>query len=81
METKRDILLTVRTRGPHAFKNFLLSLRQSGHENVANDLEGVEINSNVQLEKEVIPEDVLRLKGNIENNYEDEEYDEFEDNK
>ncbi|XP_033220397.1 caspase-2-like isoform X2 [Belonocnema kinseyi] len=79
LETKRDILLTVRTRGPHAFKNFLLSLRQSGHENVANDLEAVEINSNVQLEKEVIPEDVLRLKENSEKNYEDEDYDEFED--
>lgn len=36
----KDIFLTIKTRGPHAFKNLILSLRQSNHENVADILEG-----------------------------------------
>ena len=79
METKKDIFLTVRTRGPHAFKKFLLSLRQSGHEDIANDLENVEINSN-GLEKEVIPKlDDLRLRDNYKGNYADEEYEDYDE--
>jgi len=36
----KDIFLTIKTRGPHAFKHLILSLRQSDHENVADILEG-----------------------------------------
>lgn len=36
----KDILLTIKTRGPNAFKNLILSLRHSDHEDVANMLEG-----------------------------------------
>lgn len=36
----KDIYLTIKTRGPHAFKNLILSLRQSEHENIADILEG-----------------------------------------
>ncbi|XP_011703913.1 PREDICTED: caspase Nc isoform X1 [Wasmannia auropunctata] len=39
-DTVKDILLTVRTRGPNAFKNLIISLKQSDHENIANLLEG-----------------------------------------
>lgn len=39
-ETVRDVYLTIKTRGPFAFDRFLTSLRQSGHENVADVLEG-----------------------------------------
>lgn len=39
-DTVKDILLTIKTRGPNAFKNLILSLRQSDHEDVANILEG-----------------------------------------
>ncbi|KAL0130803.1 hypothetical protein PUN28_002425 [Cardiocondyla obscurior] len=50
-ETAEDILLTVKTRGPNAFKNLLLSLRQSDHENIANILEGKSnINGNIKQE-------------------------------
>ncbi|KYQ46999.1 Caspase Nc [Trachymyrmex zeteki] len=37
--TVKDILLTIKTRGPNAFKNLILSLRQSNHEDVADILE------------------------------------------
>ncbi|XP_076679375.1 death regulator Nedd2-like caspase [Andrena cerasifolii] len=37
--TVRDIYLTIKTRGPFAFDRFLASLRQSGHENLADTLE------------------------------------------
>lgn len=36
----RDIYLTIKTRGPKAFKNLLLSLRQTGHREAADILEG-----------------------------------------
>ncbi|XP_076757715.1 death regulator Nedd2-like caspase [Xylocopa sonorina] len=35
-----DIYLTIKTRGPFAFNRFLLSLRESGHDNLADILEG-----------------------------------------
>ncbi|KOX68315.1 Caspase Nc [Melipona quadrifasciata] len=37
--TIRDICLTIKTRGPQAFKRFLTSLRQSGHGDLADILE------------------------------------------
>ncbi|KYN10178.1 PREDICTED: caspase Dronc-like isoform X2 [Trachymyrmex cornetzi] len=37
--TIKDVLLTIKTRGPNAFKNLILSLRQSNHEDVADILE------------------------------------------
>ncbi|XP_018056038.1 PREDICTED: caspase Dronc-like isoform X3 [Atta colombica] len=37
--TVKDVLLTIKTRGPNAFKNLILSLRQSNHEDVADILE------------------------------------------
>ncbi|XP_011168320.1 caspase-1 isoform X2 [Solenopsis invicta] len=39
-DTIKDIWLTIKTRGPNAFKNLILSLKQSDHENIANILEG-----------------------------------------
>ncbi|XP_012214780.1 caspase-3 [Linepithema humile] len=39
-ETVKDIYLTIKTRGPNAFKNLILSLRQSGHGILADVLEG-----------------------------------------
>ena len=80
LETKKDIFLTIRTRGPHAFKNLLQSLRQSGHDNIAKSLEGHEFNSN--NEKQVIPEfDYLRITSNSKE-YEDyEEPEEYKDGK
>ncbi|EFN73736.1 Caspase Nc [Camponotus floridanus] len=39
-DTIKVIFLTIKTRGPHAFKNLILSLRQTDHENVADILEG-----------------------------------------
>ncbi|XP_053995481.1 putative inactive caspase B [Hylaeus anthracinus] len=42
-ETIRDICLTIKTRGPFAFDRFLESLRQSGHKNLAETLEGNKI--------------------------------------
>ncbi|KZC10457.1 PREDICTED: caspase-3 [Dufourea novaeangliae] len=41
--TVRDVYLTIKTRGPHAFDRFVKSLRQSGHESLADILEGKEI--------------------------------------
>lgn len=42
-------MLTIKTRGPNAFKNMILSLRQSDHEDVANILEGKNnTNSNIR---------------------------------
>lgn len=38
-DTIKVIFLTIKTRGPHAFKNLILSLRQTDHENVADILE------------------------------------------
>lgn len=43
--TVRDVYLTIKTRGPKAFGNLLLSLRQSDHKNIANILEE-KINNN-----------------------------------
>ncbi|KAG5319858.1 DRONC Caspase, partial [Acromyrmex heyeri] len=37
--TVKDVLLTIKTRGPNAFQNLILSLRQSNHEDVADILE------------------------------------------
>lgn len=51
-DTIKDILLTIKTRGPNAFKNLILSLRQSDHENIANILEGRNnTNSNMKYVK------------------------------
>ncbi|XP_017764641.1 PREDICTED: caspase-3 [Eufriesea mexicana] len=41
--TVRDIYLTIKTRGPFAFERFLISLRESGHEDSADILEGKRI--------------------------------------
>ncbi|XP_011873537.1 PREDICTED: caspase-1 [Vollenhovia emeryi] len=38
-DTVKDVFLTIKTRGPNAFKNLIISLRQSNHEEVANILE------------------------------------------
>ncbi|XP_076645401.1 death regulator Nedd2-like caspase [Halictus rubicundus] len=38
--TARDIYLTIKTRGPYAFNRFIASLKQSGHESLADVLEG-----------------------------------------
>ncbi|XP_057336232.1 caspase-2-like [Microplitis mediator] len=38
-ETKRDILRTIKTRGPRAYKNFLKCLRITHHEHLINILE------------------------------------------
>ncbi|RLU17966.1 hypothetical protein DMN91_010207 [Ooceraea biroi] len=45
-DTVKDIFLTIKTRGPNACKNLLLSLRQSNHGNIADILEGKSISSN-----------------------------------
>ncbi|KAK1122018.1 hypothetical protein K0M31_009866 [Melipona bicolor] len=37
--TIRDICLTIKTRGPQAFRRFLISLRQSGHGDLADILD------------------------------------------
>ncbi|XP_011639443.1 caspase Dronc isoform X2 [Pogonomyrmex barbatus] len=50
-DTVKDIYLTIKTRGPNAFKNFILSLRQSDHENEANILEGIS-NTNTNIKQE-----------------------------
>ena len=39
LDTIREIFLTIKTRGPEAFENLLLSLRQSEHETLADILE------------------------------------------
>ena len=38
-ETIKDIILTIKTRGPLAFDSLLLSLDASGHQQLANILE------------------------------------------
>nr|XP_033339323.1 caspase Dronc-like [Megalopta genalis] len=38
--TVREIYLTIKTRGPYAFNRFVASLKQSGHESLADILEG-----------------------------------------
>ncbi|XP_015189287.1 PREDICTED: caspase-2-like [Polistes dominula] len=38
-ETVKNIWLTIKTRGPSAFQNLLLSLRQSNHEELADQLD------------------------------------------
>ncbi|XP_076242038.1 death regulator Nedd2-like caspase [Calliopsis andreniformis] len=38
--TAQDIYFTIKTRGPLAFNRFLASLRQSGHEDLADTLQG-----------------------------------------
>ena len=38
-DTVRDICSTIKTRGPHAYKNFILSLTQSGHQQIVDKLE------------------------------------------
>lgn len=50
-ETVKSIWLTIKTRGPFAFQNLLLSLQQSDHEELAEMLdkrsdENTEINDN-----------------------------------
>ncbi|XP_012521921.1 caspase-1 [Monomorium pharaonis] len=54
-DTVKDIWLTIRTRGPNAFKNLILSLRQSDHENVANILEGRNDTSNANNTRQEDP--------------------------
>ncbi|XP_033219724.1 uncharacterized protein LOC117174601 [Belonocnema kinseyi] len=39
LQTIRDIFLTIKTRGPEAYENLLLSLRQSEHDILAEYLE------------------------------------------
>ncbi|XP_011500855.1 PREDICTED: caspase-1 isoform X2 [Ceratosolen solmsi marchali] len=39
VDTVRDICTTIKTRGPHAYKNFILSLSQSGHQPIVDQLE------------------------------------------
>lgn len=39
LDTVREIYLTIKTRGPYAFENLLLSLRQSDHGNIADILQ------------------------------------------
>lgn len=49
----KDIYLTIKTRGPNAFENFLISLRQSGHEATAERLENTNsryFNNNTRLD-------------------------------
>nr|XP_031847606.1 caspase-3 isoform X2 [Nomia melanderi] len=41
--TTQDIYLTIKTRGPYAFNRFVKSLRQSGHESLADILEGKKV--------------------------------------
>ncbi|XP_029660256.1 caspase Dronc-like isoform X1 [Formica exsecta] len=48
----KDIYLTIKTRGPYAFKSLILSLRQSDHENVADILEGKTSASNTSSDQE-----------------------------
>lgn len=43
IDTVRDVYLTIKTRGPHAFEKFLISLRQTEHEDLADILEGREV--------------------------------------
>ncbi|XP_020286257.1 caspase Dronc isoform X2 [Pseudomyrmex gracilis] len=38
-DTVKEIYVTIKTRGPHAFRNFILSLRECGYEDIANILE------------------------------------------
>lgn len=45
-ETVKDIYLTIKTRGPNAFKNLILSLRHSGHGVIADILEGRDSENN-----------------------------------
>lgn len=35
--------MTIKTRGPYAFNRFIKSLRQSGHESLADILEGKKV--------------------------------------
>ena len=48
LETIRDIFLTIKTRGPEAYENLLLSLRQSEHEILAELLESESSDSNLR---------------------------------
>ncbi|KAL6433837.1 hypothetical protein ACFW04_005813 [Cataglyphis niger] len=48
----KDIYLTIKTRGPHAFKNLILSLRQSEHGNIADILEGKTSANNASSDQE-----------------------------
>lgn len=41
LETKKDIILTIKTRGPYAFRNFINSLRESNQEIFADILQEV----------------------------------------
>lgn len=41
INTIEDIVRTVKTRGPHAFKNFVRALRQTDHDSVADILENI----------------------------------------
>lgn len=48
LKTVKEIYMTIRTRGPYAFKSLLLSLRQSDHGNIADILEGNTSTNNIK---------------------------------
>ncbi|XP_076285376.1 death regulator Nedd2-like caspase [Lasioglossum baleicum] len=63
--TARDIYLTIKTRGPYAFTRFIKSLKQSGHESLADILEGKtytfndnELERNISEDNAINKEDV-----------------------
>lgn len=45
-DTKRHIIRSIKTRGPHAFKNFLTSLEQGGYGDLAVNLSQLKIDQN-----------------------------------
>ncbi|KAK2583366.1 hypothetical protein KPH14_009359 [Odynerus spinipes] len=71
-DTIRNILLTIKTRGPHAFENLLLSLRQTDHRELA-DMLNTKIdffgNKNIKLSNdETIEESELKRLEESESN-------------
>ncbi|XP_072767388.1 caspase-6 isoform X2 [Anoplolepis gracilipes] len=58
LDTIKDIYLTIKKRGPHAFKNLILSLRESDHGNVADILEGKTSENNANSNEEDISYDI-----------------------
>ncbi|XP_043481325.1 caspase Dronc [Leptopilina heterotoma] len=52
-ETKKHIVLCIKTRGPYAFKNFLTSLEQCGYNDLATNLSQLDIDSNIPTQERI----------------------------
>lgn len=64
-DTVLDICSTIKSRGPRAYKNFLLSLNESGHNHISNILESYGSSNKVCSSNNNITENLEQL--NISN--------------